>query len=438
MNTRAPRELRWFLVGLVCVYVLKQVLTAVVFPPFTGHDEVAHFEYVRVLATERRVPTLYSHLLPPDLYGYRQFSIQWDEETFAPLYTAVHPPLYYALMVPVYRAVKDMRPEAIQYALRFAAIPFGLVVVLLAWRLTDAVFPRDMFLGVTIPTIVAFQPQVSYEAAMVNNDIVAIALYSWLLYLLVLVVRDGVSTGRALLVGAAAGLALLAKGTAVMGLVLIPAAFWLGRSGTGVAGLLRPLAGAFAVAAAIAGPWWWFMVRTYGDPMAVAALAEMQPGLTQQGATFLDVLFSGAFLAERWAETWGEFGWKRIPVSGGLTAALGLAVIVAALGLATYALPGQRRDTLEPWQTRAILLLAGACALSYAGIVQFGTTFVLSQARYYFPIVNAAALCVMLGLRAWIPGRWRLAAQGTVVFAAIAVNITIYTAHVVPYWHFRS
>jgi hypothetical protein len=49
----------------------------------------------------------------------------------------------------------------------------------------------------------------------------------------------------------------------------------------------------------------------------------------------------------------------------------------------------------------------------------------------------AAALLLMLGLRAWIPERWRSVGQAVVVFAAVAVNVAIYTAYVLPYWYFR-
>jgi hypothetical protein len=96
---------------------------------------------VRVLATERRVPTLYADTLPPDLYRYRAYSIAWRRRRGAPLYTAIHPPAYYALLAPIYRASAGLQPEQIHYVLRFAAIPFGAAVVLLAYLLTPRGVP---------------------------------------------------------------------------------------------------------------------------------------------------------------------------------------------------------------------------------------------------------------------------------------------------------
>jgi hypothetical protein len=89
------------------------------------------------------------------------------------------------------------------------------------------------------------------------------------------------------------------------------------------------------------------------------------------------------------------------------------------------------------WRLQALALLAAACLLGYLSTVQFGVRFVLTQARYFFPMIDAAALLLMLGLRAWIPVAWRSMAQAVIVFIAIAVNVTIYTSYVVPYWYFR-
>jgi len=57
----------------------------------------------------------------------------------------------------------------------------------------------------------------------------------------------------------------------------------------------------------------------------------------------------------------------------------------------------------------------------------------LSQARYYFPAVNAAALLLMLGLRTLLPGQARPAAQGVVFGALVLLNIVIMTGYVLPF-----
>jgi 4-amino-4-deoxy-L-arabinose transferase-like glycosyltransferase len=438
---------RPFLAALLAMYVAKQIVFALVFPPFTGHDEVAHYEYLRVLASEGRPPSLLTHTLPSDLYKYAPFALQWRDEdrNSAPLYTAVHPPLYYMAVLPIYSAWDGASPVTRQYLLRLAAIPFGLATVWLAWLTVRALFPEDSLLLLGVPLLIAFQPQISYEAAMVNNDICAIALFSWALYLMVLTIRDGSATASALLTGFVLGLGLLAKSTALIGLPLAVVAQWL-ASGTASRGTrLRASVLVTAVAFLIASPWYAFLYHTYGNFTGLSQLAFLQTGLTRHDATFLELLLSGDFLVQRWRETWGEFGWRLIPLDGWLLALLAVIALAAVLGLIAAALTsirdGETDSSALPisgWRGRAVLLLVLTCLLSYAAIVQFGTQFVLTQARYGFAAANAAAILVMLGLRAWVRPAWYAHAQTALVAGAFATNVIIFTAYVVPYWYFRS
>ena len=313
-----------------------------------------------------------------------------------------------------------------------------MITVLFAWMLTSILFPRDAFLGVAVPTVIAFQPQISYEAAMINNDALATAMYSAILYVLVLTVRDGATMRRAVLLGVLAGATLLAKGTTVMSLLLIPVALVMARRGRPWSMPLKQSAVAVGLALAIIGPWWWFMIHTYGDPMAFAAIAATQPDLTRHDVTFFQLLFSGRFVLDRWVETFGEFGWRLIHIGSGLSAGLAVAATMCAIGLgAVVAGRPVAAPRPERWRMVALALLLAACALSYLATVQFGVRFVLTQARYFFPMIDAAALLLMVGLRAWIPMRWRGVGQTVIVFLAIAVNVAIYTSYVVPYWYFR-
>ncbi|HEX5991864.1 MAG TPA: hypothetical protein VFY70_04800 [Thermomicrobiales bacterium] len=57
----------------------------------------------------------------------------------------------------------------------------------------------------------------------------------------------------------------------------------------------------------------------------------------------------------------------------------------------------------------------------------------MSQARYYFPAINAGALLLMLGLRTLLPRRARPAAQGVVFSALVLLNIVIMIWYVLPF-----
>ncbi|HKG26714.1 MAG TPA: hypothetical protein VKB09_13775, partial [Thermomicrobiales bacterium] len=213
LDVRAWPIARQFLLALIVVYLAKQAINVFVFPPFSGHDEVAHYAYLRTVASEHRVPVLPDwaawrasgktaedppgDFLPDDLYEYCNYVLGWqgtnvceqdnpayvndpphvrnyNQGVGAQLvgyqYDANHPPLYYIVMTPIYWLTEGATPESQLYVLRAAAIPFGLMTVVLAFMMVRVLFPRDAFLSITVPAFVAFQPQISYEAAMVNND----------------------------------------------------------------------------------------------------------------------------------------------------------------------------------------------------------------------------------------------------------------------------
>jgi MFS superfamily sulfate permease-like transporter len=80
-------------------------------------------------------------------------------------------------------------------------------------------------------------------------------------------------------------------------------------------------------------------------------------------------------------------------------------------------------------------MMLAACALGYFSVLQFGLTFSLTQARYYFPMIVPAAVLLMLGFRALVPAR-HVRVWGALIFLGLVVlNVLIYTAWFLPYWH---
>jgi 4-amino-4-deoxy-L-arabinose transferase-like glycosyltransferase len=458
--------------------VLKQGLEVVAFRPFSGHDEVAHFSYLRTVATQGRVPVLPDlqtwratvasgreaniDLLPDELYPYCRYTLDWFCQpeklqwalhpphmvtllgAYYPSgyqYAANHPPLYYLLMTPVYWASQRFSVETQQYLLRLAAIPLGLATVWLALLLTRALFPGDIFLAVTVPTFVALQPQISYEAAMVNNDILCIALYSWILYLLVVGLRDRFPTRTCVLLGFVFGLALLAKGTSSTAAPIIALAIVLGSGWRNIRDWLRRGALVLVPAAILAAPWYAFLYHTYGNFDGLAQVERLQYWNRPAG-TFMGMLFSRDFIVMRFKETWGEFGWRLIHLTPTLLWAIAIPLIVAVAGLVLYLVTARRQPSspVDPvrhptrWQWQALIVLAATCVVAYLAVIQFGTQFALTQARYYFPVVNAASLLLMLGLRTVVPRRYHAYAQGIVFAALIVLNVVIFTQYVIPHY----
>jgi len=483
---------RLFVAVLIALFLVKQVINVFIFPPFSGHDEVAHFAYVQTVATEYRVPyipileefqramgsnrnDLPGDYLPDKLFPFCRYILDWGSCTelrwannpphivtylggyypYGWQYAANHPPLYYLMMAPVLKATGGASPTSQLYLMRIAAIPFGLAIVLLAYAMVRALFPGDLFLAITVPAFVAFQPQVSYEAAMVNNDITGIAFFSLILYLLVLGLKRRFPIRLTVWIGATIGVGLLFKSTMLIALPLVALAVvlgvgirnWRGWIGRGL--LIGTLS------ALICWPWYLFLYRTYSNFSGLDQIAANQyywTYLNQAKPSILDLFWNSDFAVMRWHETWGLFGWRLIHYSDALLWAIGIPCIVATVGLLIYLgaivvmwRPNDERTggfagvrTLEAWQVSAIAVTALAAIAAYVAMLQFGTRFSLTQARYFFPAINAFALLLMLGLRALLPTGWRRYGQAAVVAALIVMTVVIYAQYVIPFWYLGS
>ncbi len=162
-RSRWPAATR-FIVVLLVLYAVKQIFSVAAFYPFSGHDELAHFSYVRTLVNDGRIPELPdlqtwragldggepppTDQIPAELYQYCRYTLDWYCEPesarwrdnpprivtvpglgYFPSgyqYVANHPPLYYAAMAPLYALSAPLSPLGQHYLLRLAAIPFGM------------------------------------------------------------------------------------------------------------------------------------------------------------------------------------------------------------------------------------------------------------------------------------------------------------------------
>ncbi len=496
---RAASVERKFLTVLLLLFFAKGIILTFVHAPYSGHDEVAHYTYLRYVAEEQRIPVIpdlsewrttyetartYDHdRLPPEFWKYCRFTTaDWGAgcggvraspspvyaATLPPrgdaipmgwVYTANHPPLYYLVMTPVYWLSSGQSIEGQLYILRLAAIPFGLLTVLFAYLTARTLFPRDQFLAMMVPAFVAFQPQIAYEAAMLNNDILAICFTSALVSLLALGLKQRFPLRVCLWIGFSFGLAMLAKNTSAVSAPVIAFAMIFGLGVRRWREWLPKGALTALVAALLVWPWFLYMDRTYGDFTALGRIRELQYWNYGRGnsPTIWELLSSRNFVWSRWHETWGAFGWRLNYLSSDLMRIILWVTLVGTVGIGVWAYrfwtvqkPILREDDparaaalraraesvfdLQRWQVVGILTMGVTCLVSYYAILQFGTTFSLTQARYYFPAIVPAAILLMLGFRALFPESWLPYVQTALFAGMIAMTVTIYTAYVLPYW----
>jgi hypothetical protein len=510
-SIRSATVERKFLWILLVLFVAKGVIFTFTFPAFSGHDEVAHYSYLQFVAEEGRPPVipdvkewqaeydqtrdqrLHDHM-PQSLWKYCAYVTRdWkfcdvDEYVDNPVYaitvggevlpagwvyTANHPPLYYLTMTPIYWLSSGGSIETQLYILRLAAIPFGLITVLFAYMTTRVLFPASRFMAVAVPAFVAFQPQVSYEAAMLNNDIFSIAFTSIVFYLLAVGLRKNFPWRTCILIGLFFGLAMLSKNTSAVSGLVIAIAMILSLGIRNV----RQWVPKGVVTAVIGGlliwPWYLYMRTTYGDFTALARIKDLQRWWNYGGGKAPSVwaqLTDKDFAWMRWRETWGEFGWRLIPLDKNLLWLIFWFCVIGLVGLVWWTIQtflarsnrtisfrtpdgGRSFPAVHTYDSEqaangidpifrldrpariAILTLLLACIVAYYAVLQFGTTFSLTQARYYFPSINAAAILIMLGYRSLLPRRWLGYSQAAFFLAFAVLNIIIFSQYVIPYWH---
>lgn len=198
------RSRAWWLVAasLIAAFLARAPLYLSVFPPFEGWDEPQHLAYIVHLDETGTVPVMNESVVPFSLrplfvgtpqappgdqlrdWGALPYADYWRmgppgdasrEATFSfRLYQAQHPPLAYALAVPIWRWLKTPRPLEAIYALRLVNVlvaAAGLVLFATALaRLVPALGPR-----VVVLALVCVHPLFFQNVARVANDALAVS-----------------------------------------------------------------------------------------------------------------------------------------------------------------------------------------------------------------------------------------------------------------------
>ncbi|MFW6069746.1 MAG: ArnT family glycosyltransferase, partial [bacterium] len=271
-------------------YVALAIVYNVYTPPYEGPDEPQHFAYVLWLVQEGRFPP--------------QGDAAWDTPVEQ---EASQPPLYYLLAsiparlvdlddpAPTFRpnpnfvgpfprdffdndnrAIHYSRPPLrggwlAFYMARGVSTAFGLLLVASAFGLARQVWPQRPRRVWLVTLFVAAIPQVIYLGSVVSNDVPVAALGTLTLWQLAVLLRGDRRPHRALLLGLAFGLAVLAKVSALtLSIPLAAGLLWLWRAER------RPLRevvhiGLWIAVAAFVVAGWWF-VRSwllYGSPLGL-------------------------------------------------------------------------------------------------------------------------------------------------------------------------
>jgi len=423
---RVPSQPTGAILAVILVaYLIIGTLFAVYTPAWQVPDEPAHYNYVRALVEERRLPVLQMGDYPHDyLEQIKARGFPADMPIDSIRYEFHQPPLYYLLAAPVFVVTRGAL-----LPLRLFSLLLGAGVVLLAYAAVKALSPDRPLLALATAAFVAFLPQHVAMMAGVENDSLAELILAAVLWQLLLFVHDqgkSQSGRRAAILGILIGLGLLTKTTDYVALPLAALALGLrwrqDRKSVGRLAIVL-----FGLALLIGLPWWMRDQAVYGglDLLGLGRhdwVVNGQPRTAEWLATYGVAGFARRFVQTTFQSFWGQFGWMGVVLDqriyAGLALVSGLVGLGLALRLADVLFSPHPSYPLSPAagegagvRSDGLMLMAALVLLTAATYLWYNTKFVQHQGRYLFPALIPIGLAVAIGLRRLLqPDGARLAA----------------------------
>jgi 4-amino-4-deoxy-L-arabinose transferase-like glycosyltransferase len=404
---------------IVTVYLLLGVLYAARTPDWQAPDEPAHYNYVRQVADEGRLPVI----APGD--WQQEYQEQLKASKFAPelldrldtiQYEDHQPPLYYLLAAPVYALTGGNL-----LALRLVSVVLGAGVVIATWAALRAASPGQPALALSGAGFVAFLPQHLSILGSVNNDALAELIAALTLWAVILYLRGRRCVSSATL-GILVGLALITKTTIYFlgGIALLAVLLRRRRERWSQRVLASGLAAMIVPALLLGGLWWGRNLHVYGgtdftglDRHDAVTVGQMRTD------EYIEVVLGGSerqYLENLFRTTfhsfWGQFGWMSVPLPGQVYRVLWVITLGLLLGAIVHAWRARFPLALDRPGRDVLILFAATIVLVTAAFALYNLSFVQFQGRYLYPALVPLAFVVGAGLTGWtglIAGRRSLA-----------------------------
>jgi hypothetical protein len=426
-------------VVILAVFVFTAALYAIRTPLWQNPDEPAHFNYVRYIWDEGRLPVLKMGDYPHEyLEAIKSRRFPPDMPIDPIRYEFHQPPLYYLIAALVYGAVGDIPQSAL--ALRFLSITFGAAFLWVCYRLFRLVFPQDGALALLAVGFAATVPMHVALSAAANNDGLSNLLLVSTVVLMLRAVRAepegrAVASRRWIWAGIVMGLAMLAKSSTYvaipMGLLVIVAHGW--RKSAVRARAVRALA-LFGPALLLNLPWYIRNALTYGgvDVLGLQrhnAIVLGQPTTAEWVARMGWGGVARELIATTFRSFWAQFGWMGVIVDTRIYQALALVCGLIFVGFLLYLLrAAANRHLLTLFQWKALGVLGFWLLLTGAAYLWYNAQFVQHQGRYFFPALPAIALAMALGFQETLrPTRARLIALLCALGIAASLALVLIT-----------
>ena len=382
-----------------------------------GPPSLTHDEFWRLPAQERASKAAQFRAIP-SAWKYQ------DSEGTLKTYEGLHPPLFGWSMAPLLWAAQNAHLSTQVLLLRWWSVLLVSLTIPFAFFACRAVFDSDR-LALGCAAIIAAMPGLLVGAGHVANECVGVMLLTLVVGLSVETINRGLTTRRAVALGVALGLGLLAKAyvltaVPVVGLLLL----WKFRRDWRA--YLVPLC-TFTVAG-----WWYIRNLVTTGTVTATWEAQMLPQVTlldelrqipriHWGVLIDSVLFSHIWLGS----------WSTLTVRSWIYHIFYLLIVLAAVGLVRQGI-----RTMTP----AMGLMALFTLSFWAGQLYHAITLFMlwglatTIGSYLYAVIAAETALTVAGLRGIGPPTVRRAVVP--LSAALFALLDLYTMHLVslPYY----
>jgi len=481
-----PQTIRrhWAIALVLAAFFALGIAYDVATPLFEKPDEIWHYPYVKYLADGQGLPVQdlaraqplmkQESTQPPLYYATAALATFWIEDDDWQDLVWLNPFWGYDALGTVNdnkNRVFHTNAERFSYAgavlavrtARLVSVIWGGITVLATYLIALELFPAGRSFAAGAAALVAFNPEFIFIGSAVSNDSTVSALCTLALWLMLRLVRRGVSIRRLVWLGLIVGSALITKVSALalvpVAVVAIAIAAWSNREVPGTFGrdlskfllkkcrlgqilkcrapdgwtFLRGCIIIFGVVAIVAGWWYTLNWQLHGDPLGLRIHQEIV-GPGRPRLTLAELIHE---LSQMELSFWAAFGWGNVHAHPWIYTVLRVAVRLGALGLLIMAIGELNKAKLER-PTRlglALLLLWGL--LVFAALLRWLQWIFAPSGRHLFPAISSIIILLLLGLLQLVPGRLRgkalaLLAGAMFVFASICPFAYIAPAYARP------
>ncbi len=429
------RHVLWVALALVAALSLFSSATNPLFEP---PDELQHYQFVRYLVEERKLPVA-------ELNKEASQTRRLFDSTPSGLN---RPPLYYIIGALLVAQIDDPEeipagnpfwaymPEQVSrdnkqqflntdsqtfpyngtaltvHLLRLWSIALALCTVTVMWLLGRTLWPDDLTRMAAMLSIAVLNPMFLYLAGAVNNDHLIILFGTLILWLSVCALRDGFAWKTTVFIGLTWGLALLSKLTGLIlavpwGVALVLTA----RQHRDVLLFISRFAAVVGIALALSG--WWFVrnLLLYGELFVLPVLGDWV-SREQLGTTWTwhDLVYS-------WTTLWGRFAYGQVPLPRIIYwFCLTLSVVSTGGLIKSFVRVTQYRRWAQTRWPVWIVFLTTLVTFAAAAAFYMVNNPTGANARYIFPALSALSPLLVHGIFTWFSQWRRVVHKGIVAF----------------------